>query len=82
LSLEEFDFVVGSLQRFGRDRVVVPVEDAFAVGLKGTGELHQRPDSTRFGIGDPEVEDDAGDRLVRLLPDLLQVFLEVVGRRQ
>ena len=80
--MEEFDFVVGSLQRSGGDRVVVPVEDTFAVDLQRAGELHQLSDAARCGVGDPEVEDDATGDLARLLPDLGEVFLEVVRRRQ
>ena len=47
LSLNEFDFVVGSFEAAGRDRVVVPVEDAFAVGWQGAGELHELFDAAR-----------------------------------
>ena len=80
--MEEFDFVVGSLQGSGRDGVVVPVEDSFAVGLQCAGKLHQLPDPAGCGGGDPAVEDDAGGGLVLLHPDLGEVFLEVVGRGQ
>jgi hypothetical protein len=38
LSLKEFDFVVGSFEGSGRDGVVVPVENTFAVGLQRAGD--------------------------------------------
>ena len=72
--------MVGSLQGAGGDGVVVPVEDSFAVGLPCAGERHQLPDPAGCGGGDPADEDDAAGGLVRLLPDLGEVFLEVVSR--
>ena len=72
--------MVGSLQGAGGDGVVVPVEDSFAVGLPCAGERHQLPDPAGCGGGDPAVEDNAAGGLVRLLPDLGEVFLEVVSR--
>ena len=62
--------------------MVVPVEDAFTVDLECAGERHELPDAARFGVGDPVVEDDAAGDVARLLPELGEVFLEVVGRRQ
>jgi hypothetical protein len=61
--------------------VIVSVEDAFAVGLGGVGEPHELLDAARFNCY-PAIEDDAARDLARLLPDLVEVFLEVVGRRQ
>ena len=50
--------------------------------VERAGELQQLPNAARFGVGDPMVEDDAGGDIARLLPDLGEVFLEVVGDRQ
>ena len=80
--MEEFDFVVGSFEGAGRDGVVRPVEDSFAVGLQCACELHELFDTAGFGVCKPVIEDDAGGDFARLLPDLGEVFLEVVGRGQ
>ena len=50
--------------------MVEPVEDSFAVDLERACELPQLFDAARFGVGDPEVKDDAGGSFSRLLSDL------------
>ena len=80
--MEEFDFVVGSFEGAGRDGVVILIEDAFAVGSERACELQELFDAARFGIRDPVIEEDAAGDFARLLPDLGEVLLEVVGRGQ
>ena len=69
-SFEGFDFVVGPLQRAGRDRVVVPGEDALAVDGEGPGEAFDDGDPAGFRSGNPVPQKPLGGLLGRLLPDL------------
>lgn len=56
--MREFGFVVDSFEAAGRDGLVVPVEDAFAVDLERAWGLYQLPNAERFGGGDPVADDD------------------------
>ena len=45
LSFHGFDFVVGSFEWSGGDRVVVPCKDAPGMKAKGLGKLHEHTDA-------------------------------------
>ena len=82
LTFHRLDLGVGALQGTSGDRVVVVGQDALLVLSKVSANWLQHPDARGTGPGQPIPQDAPSRPLVRLAPDLPQVFLEVVGRGQ
>jgi len=70
LPFHGFDFVVGSFQGAGRDRVVVVGQDAVEVLGHRVRHVAQHPDPRGAGIIDPVDKVIFGRGLIGLFPDL------------
>lgn len=81
-ALEELEFVVGSFERAGGDGMVVPIQQAGAVAEEGCGELLQDSDATALSLFGPGRQAAFGAGFRGLVPQLPQIFLEVVRGRQ
>ena len=81
-SLEEFEFVVGGFEWSGRDPVIVPIQQASEMSGARFGELLQDTDAAGLSLRTPRREKAFGDGLRGLAPELSQVFLEGIRRRQ
>ncbi len=82
LALEGFDFVVQSLQRAGRDRTAVVVQQSNAVELEGGGHLLQHRDPRRLGPTAPVVQEAGGVLHALPIPEASELVLHVVGGGQ
>ena len=76
------DFVVGALKGARGNGIIVPGQDAVAVGAKGSGKTHQHRDFGSLGLLDPVVKKGFGGFFGRLIPQLAQILFEIVGRRK
>ena len=82
LPLHGLDLVVGPLEGACADRIVVVGQEAGTMCIQRLGHLHEHVYSRRLGPPNPVVQERGGEPLARLLPELPQVFLHVVGQRQ
>jgi len=82
LALHGFDFVVGAFEGSGGDGMIVPGEDALGVGQESAGELLDDADAGSQGLQIPRLEEPAGLGFAGLVPQLSQIFLEIVGGGQ
>lgn len=70
LAFRRLEFVVRALQRAGRDRVGVPVQQARPVQPQRLGELLEHRHVRRLGSDDPVVQVPLGCVPAGLLPEL------------
>src|ERR1700729_4369460 len=82
LPLHRLDLVVRPFQGTGADREVVVRQQTRAATLQCLGHLLKHAYARGLRSPDPVREKSTGERLARLVPELPQVFLQVVGRRQ
>src|SRR6516165_8276408 len=82
LSLHGLDLVVGPFKGTCANRVVVVGQEAGTMRVQRLGHLEEHVDSRRLGTSDPVVEKQSGVLPARLLPELSEVLLHVVGQRQ
>src|SRR3974377_460377 len=82
LPLHGFDLVVGSFKGTCANRVVVVGQEAGTMCIQRLGHLEKHVDSRRLRASDTVVEKQSGVVPARLLPELSEVLLHVVGQRQ
>lgn len=81
-ALEEANFVVGVFQRAGGDRVVVPVQESYAMSAQRVAHGAEDSDAGGFRTQTPVVEELGGGALRGLRPERTQFVLEVVRLSQ
>ena len=81
-SLEGSDLVVDTFLRSTGNWIIVPVQDAVAVAIQSIGHGDQDFDSRRASSATPVCQKLCRDGFGRLLPDLTEIFFEVVSHRQ
>jgi len=79
LTFKDLDLVVHAFERAGGDGVIVPGEEAKAVGAKGFGEAGHEFEAGSEGTGDPGSEETASSLSGRHGPETAEVFFEEVG---
>ena len=74
-ALQRPDLVVDAFQRTGRDRILIPIEQAAAVFLQRLGHRLQLTNAGGCGAAAPGVEEFGGGLLGLLPPEFSQVVL-------
>jgi hypothetical protein len=81
-SLESTDLVVDAFEWSCGNLEVIPVQNPRAMAFQRVGHGPQDPDARGPSSGASVCEEPASDRFVGLLPDLTEIFLEIVANHQ
>ena len=82
LAVESLDLVIGSFQGTGGNWIVIPGQDSLGVLEQRPGEIVEDADAGTQGLMISVEQLAPRSAPIGLLPDLPQVFLEIVGSGQ